>query len=38
LPYRLLVLAGGLYVLARHRANIGRLLSGSESRLGQGSP
>jgi glycerol-3-phosphate acyltransferase PlsY len=37
LPYRLLVLAGGLYVIARHRANIGRLLSGTEPRLGQGS-
>ena len=38
LPYRLLVIAGGLYVIARHRANIGRLLAGTEPRLGQGSP
>jgi glycerol-3-phosphate acyltransferase PlsY len=35
LPYRLLVLAGGLYVIARHRANIRRLLTGNEPRLGQ---
>jgi glycerol-3-phosphate acyltransferase PlsY len=35
LPYRLLVLAGGLYVIARHRTNIRRLLSGQEPRLGQ---
>ena len=34
-PYRLLVLAGGLYVLVRHRANIQRLLAGTEPRLGQ---
>lgn len=27
LPYRLLVIAGGLYVIARHRANIRRLLA-----------
>ena len=37
LPYRLLVIAGGLYVIARHRANIGRLMAGTEPRLGQGS-
>ena len=37
LPYRLLVLAGGIYVIARHRANIRRLLAGQEPRLGQGS-
>jgi glycerol-3-phosphate acyltransferase PlsY len=36
LPYRLLVIAGGLYVIARHRANIRRLLAGTEPRLGQG--
>lgn len=35
LAYRLLVTAGGLYVIARHRANIGRLLAGAEPRLGQ---
>lgn len=37
LPYRLLVLAGSLFVIARHRANIGRLLAGTEPRLGQAS-
>jgi glycerol-3-phosphate acyltransferase PlsY len=37
LPYRLLVLAGGFYVIARHRANIRRLLTGQEPRLGQSS-
>jgi glycerol-3-phosphate acyltransferase PlsY len=35
LPYRLLVIAGGAYVIARHRANIQRLLAGTEPRLGQ---
>jgi len=35
LPYRLLVIAGALYVIVRHRANIRRLLSGTEPRLGQ---
>jgi acyl phosphate:glycerol-3-phosphate acyltransferase len=38
LPYRLLVIAGGIYVIVRHRANIQRLLAGTEPRLGQGSP
>jgi acyl phosphate:glycerol-3-phosphate acyltransferase len=38
LPYRLLVLAGGVYVIVRHRANIQRLLTGTEPRLGQISP
>lgn len=33
-PYRLLVIAGGLYVVVRHRANIRRLLAGTEPRLG----
>ena len=37
LPYRLLVIAGGLYVILRHRANIQRLLAGTEPRLGQSS-
>ena len=32
--YRALVIAGGLYVIVRHRANIQRLLSGTETRLG----
>jgi glycerol-3-phosphate acyltransferase PlsY len=35
LPYRLLVIAGGLYVILRHRANIRRLLAGTEPRLGR---
>jgi acyl phosphate:glycerol-3-phosphate acyltransferase len=34
LPYRLLVIAGGIYVILRHRANIVRLLAGTEPRLG----
>jgi glycerol-3-phosphate acyltransferase PlsY len=38
LPYRLLVIAGGVYVIARHRANIQRLLAGREPRLGKSSP
>lgn len=38
LPYRLLVVAGGLYVIARHRANIRRLMAGTEPRLGQSGP
>ena len=37
LPYRLLVIVGGIYVIVRHRANIGRLLSGTEPRVGQSS-
>lgn len=36
--YRLMVVAGGLYVIVRHRANIQRLLAGTEPRLGQASP
>lgn len=35
LPYRLLVIAGGVYVIVRHRANIQRLLAGTEPRVGQ---
>ncbi|MGH9807730.1 MAG: glycerol-3-phosphate 1-O-acyltransferase PlsY, partial [Terriglobia bacterium] len=38
LPYRLLVIAGGIYVIVRHRANVQRLLAGTEPRLGQISP
>jgi acyl phosphate:glycerol-3-phosphate acyltransferase len=38
LPYRLLVIAGGIYVIVRHRANIQRLLGGMEPRLGQSGP
>lgn len=37
LPYRLLVIGGGIYVILRHRANIQRLLAGTEPRLGQSS-
>lgn len=33
LAYRLLAAAGALYVIARHRANLGRLLAGTEPRL-----
>ena len=36
-PYRVLVIAGGIYVIVRHRANIQRLLAGTEPRLGQSS-
>lgn len=35
LAYRLLVIAGGLYVILRHRANIRRLLAGVEPKLGK---
>jgi glycerol-3-phosphate acyltransferase PlsY len=38
LAYRLLVVAGGVYVIGRHRANIGRLLAGTEPRLGRQAP
>lgn len=38
LPYGLLVIAGGIYVIVRHRANIQRLLAGTEPRLGRSSP
>jgi len=38
LPYRALVIAGGVYVIWLHRANIGRLAGGTEPRLGQAGP
>jgi glycerol-3-phosphate acyltransferase PlsY len=38
LPYRFLVIAGGIYVIVRHRANIQRLLAGTEPRVGQAAP
>jgi glycerol-3-phosphate acyltransferase PlsY len=38
LPYRLLVIAGGIYVIMRHRANVQRLLAGTEPHVGQSSP
>jgi glycerol-3-phosphate acyltransferase PlsY len=34
-PYRWLVIAGAFYVIVRHRANIERLLAGTEPRLGK---
>jgi glycerol-3-phosphate acyltransferase PlsY len=37
LAYRLLVVAGGAYVIMRHRSNIHRLLAGTEPRLGPGA-
>jgi len=36
-PYRVLIIAGGLYVVGRHSANVTRLLSGTEPRIGQSS-
>jgi glycerol-3-phosphate acyltransferase PlsY len=38
LPYRSLVIAGRIYVIVRHRANIQRLLAGTEPRLGRSNP
>jgi glycerol-3-phosphate acyltransferase PlsY len=38
IPYRLLVIGGGFYVIVRHRANIQRLLTGTEPRLGRRRP
>jgi glycerol-3-phosphate acyltransferase PlsY len=38
LPYILFGLAGGLYVILRHRTNIQRLLAGTEPRLGEKLP
>ena len=38
LPYELFALAGGVYVIWRHRSNIQRLLSGTEPQLGQKLP
>jgi glycerol-3-phosphate acyltransferase PlsY len=38
LPYRLLVIAGSIYVIVRHRTNVQRLLEGTEPMLGQISP
>lgn len=34
LPFALLVLLGGIYVIVRHRSNISRLLAGTEPKLG----
>lgn len=38
LPYRLLVVAGAVYVIVRHRANVRRLLAGTEPRIGRSTP
>ena len=38
LPYRSLVIARSIYVIVRDRANIQRLLAGTEPRLGRSSP
>lgn len=38
LAHRLLVVSGGLYVIALHRANIARLLAGTEPKVGRSSP
>src|SRR4051794_27820478 len=38
LPYRLLVIGGGFYVIVRHRANIQRLLAATEPRVGRSDP
>jgi glycerol-3-phosphate acyltransferase PlsY len=35
-PYRLVVVAAGVYVIVRHRANIQRILAGTEPALGRG--
>jgi len=35
LPYQLLVVVGGVYVVVRHRTNAQRLLNGTEPRIGQ---
>jgi glycerol-3-phosphate acyltransferase PlsY len=35
LPYQLLAIAGGLYVIWRHRSNIQRLMAGTEPRIGK---
>ncbi|NEQ78155.1 MAG: glycerol-3-phosphate 1-O-acyltransferase PlsY [Okeania sp. SIO2C9] len=35
LPYEIFAIAGGMYVILRHRSNIERLLAGKEPRIGQ---
>ncbi|HEY9664742.1 MAG TPA: glycerol-3-phosphate acyltransferase, partial [Allocoleopsis sp.] len=35
LAYQLMAIAGGIYVIWRHKANIQRLLAGTEPRIGQ---
>jgi len=36
-PYRVLIVAGGLYVIGRHHANIRRIFQRTEPRIGQTS-
>ncbi|MBF2025348.1 MAG: glycerol-3-phosphate 1-O-acyltransferase PlsY [Oscillatoriales cyanobacterium C42_A2020_001] len=38
LPYLLFGIAGGIYVILRHRSNIQRLMAGTEPRLGETLP
>lgn len=38
LPYQLFAIAAGLYVILRHRTNIGRILAGTEPQIGQTLP
>lgn len=38
LPYLLFAVAAGLYVIVRHRSNIGRILIGTEPQIGQQLP
>lgn len=38
IPYQLFAIAGGLYVIWRHRTNIQRLFAGTEPRIGQKLP
>ncbi|NES72974.1 MAG: acyl-phosphate--glycerol-3-phosphate O-acyltransferase, partial [Okeania sp. SIO2D1] len=35
LPYEIFAVAGGMYVILRHRSNIERLLAGQEPKIGQ---
>ena len=35
LPYVLLAVAGGLYVILKHKTNIQRLIAGTEPRIGK---
>jgi glycerol-3-phosphate acyltransferase PlsY len=38
LPYVLLAVAGGLYVILKHNTNIQRLIAGTEPRIGKKQP
>jgi len=35
LPYLIFAIAGGVYVIWRHRSNIERLLAGTEPKIGE---